>query len=296
MIEAIRSTTTGPVPTHHANKSPATWAGLVRVTVYALAGVVGLYAAWSIVGLATSSWASEYAFGNGDLNGYLDGVRRFLETGSPYLPAQLAPWHLEPHSFIHPPIALLLFAPFLWLPTVLWWAIPILGTVGLIASSRPGPWRLLAVALCLAWPRSGGSILAGNTDLWAMFFVAGGVRFGWPFALLALKPTFAPLAVFGIRDRRTWVGGLAVGLVALAFGGLWLDYLTVIRGTDLTPGYSLLNLPLVALPVMGMRRTGSFLLYGWRMAWLALVVALLCLGLGLFWLFFMPTGLGPSFG
>src|SRR4051794_4853804 len=59
-----------------------------------------------IVSLAQTDWAQQFAFGNGDLNGYLDGARRFFATGTPYAPAQLAgSWQLSPHSFIHPPLA-----------------------------------------------------------------------------------------------------------------------------------------------------------------------------------------------
>ena len=52
-----------------------------------------------------------------DLNGYVAGARRFFETGSPFLAEQLTgSWQLERDSFIHPPVALLLFAPFIVLP------------------------------------------------------------------------------------------------------------------------------------------------------------------------------------
>lgn len=226
-------------------KRPALdWAG--PFVAYAVAVLLGAFALYELAGLATSAWAQQYAYGNGDLVGYLEGARRFLATGSPYEPSQLAPWHLQPHSFIHPPVALLLFVPFLWLPSVLWWVIPIVGTAWLIG--RPSPYRLLWIAACLAWPRSAGSILAGNTDLWAMLFVAAGVRYGWPFVLLIVKPTFGFLALPFLRRIDIWAIG-AVLAVSVPFLLLWMDWITVIRGTDLTPGYSLLNLPLVALPL-----------------------------------------------
>lgn len=79
-----------------------------------------------------------------DLNGYVAGARRFLDTGSPFLADQLSgSWQLQPDSFIHPPIALLLFVPFVVLPAALWWLIPIGLTIAAV-------WRLRPAAV--AWP------------------------------------------------------------------------------------------------------------------------------------------------
>lgn len=197
------------------------------------------YAFW-----LASPWAADWAFGKGDLTGYLEGARRFLETGSPY-----APWTgLGPHTFIHPPVALALFVPFLWLPAVLWWAIPIAGTAALVALERPGPWRLAAIALCLAWPRSTGAILAGNSDMWIMFIVALGVRYGWPMALLAIKPTFLPLAAL---RWRSWKAGVVLALASLVMLPLWVEWLGIVTRISGGLWYSLGGLPLVLVPVIG---------------------------------------------
>lgn len=221
-----------------------------RPIAFALTLVIGLWAAWLLVELARSPFGRDWAFGSGDLLGYLDGARRFLATGSPYLPAQVdGPWALGPHSFIHPPSALPLFVPFLWLPSVLWWAIPILGTAWLVVNTRPAPWTWPLIALCLVWPRSAGALIAGNSDLWAMLFVALGLRFGWPFTMLIFKPTFALLAVLGIRHVQVWRAGVVAAIAMLPLLPLWLDYVSVIRNAGLDFSYSLLNLPLVVLPV-----------------------------------------------
>jgi hypothetical protein len=204
---------------------------------------------WELVGTWNSEWARLYA--GGDLGGYVDGARQYFATGSPYRPEQLAgPWQLEPHSFVHPPPALALFAPFLVLPAVLWWAIPLAITGWAIARLRPARWTWPLLVLCLIWPRSTGSLLAGNSDMWAMAIVAAGVVLGWPLVLLVIKPTFAPLAVIGIRRRSWWIAAAVVAAVSLFMLPLWLEYLTVVRNSQLRLDYSLLNLPLVVLPAI----------------------------------------------
>ena len=205
--------------------------------------------AWELLGTWNSDWARLYA--GGDLGGYLDGARQYLATGSPYRPEQLAgPWQLEPHSFVHPPPALALFVPFLVLPAVLWWAIPLGVTAWSLVRLRPARWAWPLLVLCLIWPRSIGSLLAGNSDMWAMAIVAAGAVFAWPLLLLVIKPTFAPLALIGIRRRSWWVAAAAVAAVSLPMLPLWLDYVTVVRNSQLRVDYSLLNLPLVVLPAI----------------------------------------------
>jgi len=211
---------------------------------------IGILAAQELAWTAGSPWAHEFAFGNGDLVGYLDGARRFLALGTPYLSGPL-----EPHSFIHPPIALALFVPFLWIPAILWWAIPLIGTAVLVIASTPRPWTWPLMALVLLWPRSQGAILAGNSDLWIMFVVALGVRFGWPIALLILKPTFAPLALLFVRDGQVRYALAGVGLiVGLGLIPAWMEWLAIVRRIDGGLVYSIASLPLVCLPLLGLRR------------------------------------------
>jgi hypothetical protein len=224
-----------------------------------LALVIGYGALGSFVAMAHSPWADQFAYANGDLSGYLDGARRFLATGSPYLPEQIAGyWHLQPHSFINPPSALPLFLPFLWLPAILWWVIPIVGTAVLMIAWRPAPWTWPLIAFCLLWPRTQGSILAGNTDLWAALIASLGCRYGWPFVFLIVKPSFAPVALLAARDRRFWIAAIVVVVVMLPLVPIWIDYVAVVRNTDIGVGYSLFSSPLVAMPVVawwGRRRS-----------------------------------------
>jgi hypothetical protein len=221
----------------------------VRIALEMTTLLLLLAFAWALYGTWNSEWARLYA--GGDLGGYLDGTRQLLATGSPYLPAHVAgPWTLEAHSFVHPPPALALFVPFLVLPAVLWWAIPLVLTGWAIARLRPARWTWPLLVLCLIWPRSIGSLLAGNSDMWAMAIVAAGVVFAWPLVLLVIKPTFAPLALLGIRRRSWWIALVVVAAVNLPVLPLWLEYLAVVRNSQLRLDYSLLNLPLVALPAI----------------------------------------------
>lgn len=227
-------------------------AGRLSLQAFTWAVLAALAVGWAIVtfiSTAQTEWAREYAFA--DLTGYLDGARRFLETGSPYEPAQIAgAWTLGTHSFIHPPTALLLFVPFLLLPAVFWWIVPLVLTAWIVASFRPRAWAWLSIALCLVWPRSAGSIIAGNSDMWAMALVAVATRYGVGPFLALVKPSFLPLALVGLPRGGWFMAGVVSAIVALPFIGLWGDYARALGNAHLDPAYSLLNLPLVVTPAM----------------------------------------------
>jgi hypothetical protein len=183
---------------------------------------------------------------------YGEVAKRWLETGAYYLPHQLSGPYTATLMVdnLYPPIALLLFLPFVVLPWILWWLIPIAVVGSFIAWTRPSPiaWPLLA--LVLIWPRTQTAFLFGNTDLWMAAAVAGGLRWGWPAALLAIKPTFLLFAAVGIRRRSFWIalGGLAI--VSIPMAALWLDYVQAMRNVTITADYSVGSLPLVLAPLI----------------------------------------------
>jgi hypothetical protein len=185
-----------------------------------------------------------------DYGFYRDVGARFLEDGTYYLPHQLAgPYPVTLMvDVLYPPAALLLFVPFVWLPAVLWWAIP-LGILGYVVwSYRPGPWTWLTILCLAAWPRTVGAIMFGNTDMWVAAGIAGGLRWGWPVALVALKPVFLPFAVIGIRDRWTWVVGLGLLVVSLP---MLADYITAMRNVQTSAiQYSIGSMPFALLPIV----------------------------------------------
>jgi hypothetical protein len=181
---------------------------------------------------------------------YRDVGARWLEDGTYYLPHQLAgPYEVTLMvDVLYPPAALLLFVPFVWLPAVLWWAIP-LGILGYVVwSYRPGPWAWLAILCLAAWPRTVGAIMFGNTDMWVAAGIAGGLRWGWPVALVALKPVFLPFAIIGIRNRWTWVVGVGLLVVSLP---MLADYVAAMRNVQTSAiQYSIGSMPFALLPIV----------------------------------------------
>lgn len=177
---------------------------------------------------------------------------RFLADGSYYLPHQLAgPYDVAlMGDVLYPPSALLLFVPFAVLPAILWWAIPLAVAGYALHRWRPSVLGVAAMLLLLCWPRAHAAFLFGNTDMWAMAGVAAGLLWGWPAVLLTLKPTFAPLALVGIRHRSWWLASAGMGLFALATLPLWLGYLSAMTNLRASGDYSLGSLPLSAVPLV----------------------------------------------
>ena len=184
---------------------------------------------------------------------YLDGARAWMATGTPYSHEALAgPMVADVNSmpFIHPPIALPLFAAFTVLPGVLWWATPIavLG-ISIFRWNPAGP-AFYGAVLCAVYPRSIEVVVLGGSDMWVSAILAAGLALGWPLALLMIKPTAILFALPGIRRRSFWAGVLVVGLAAVPFGALWLEWVTVVRNVIGSAGYLLHSLPLFALPLL----------------------------------------------
>jgi hypothetical protein len=203
------------------------------------------------------------AYAGWDFGHYVDAARRWLETGNPYLSAEVTGrFTFTDLTFLHPPVALYLFAPFLVLPAFLYWLIPLAGTAAVIVAWRPAPWTWPVMAFLLNWPRFIGAVVVGNTDLWVVLFIALGLRYGWPILLLAIKPSVAPFAlvelaalirVDAVPPRRWTEIGLTAALLVLAavpFGTLWFDWLAVIRNSPADPLYSIGSIPWLIVPAI----------------------------------------------
>ena len=198
-----------------------------------------------------------------DYRYYVSLGERWLADGTFYLPHQLTgqPYEAqllgldETTSTLYPPSALLFFVPLAVIPdivsAVVFWTAPIAVTAFVLWKLAPSGRAWFVMLLLLAWPRAIGSFLFGNSDIWMMAAVAGGLLWGWPALAVTLKPTLGPLALVGIRRRAWWVGlaaGLAFAVLTLP---MWLDYVTAvrnIRGLDL--GYSIGSLPLIIIPLV----------------------------------------------
>ena len=215
---------------------------------------VGLTVAFIAIGVAILAFGLSEVGGRIiglDIGHYLDGTRRWLETGSPYLPNEVAgPFEIDPLTFLHPPIALLLFLPFLVLPTVLFWLIPIGVVVWAVVDWRPADWTWPVMAALLAFSRFHIPLIVGNTDLWVWAAIALGLRLAWPALLIVIKPSLFPFMLIGIRHRSWWIGVAVVALFAIPFGSLWFDWVAVIRNAPKDVTYSLANVPWLIVPII----------------------------------------------
>lgn len=200
---------------------------------------------------------------------------RWLDTGQFYLPHQLAgPYTVQTDvDVMYPPLAIPFFALWHWLPFPLWWIVP-LGAVALVVwRLQPAPWTWPLLAFLLAWPRGVSNIIYGNSDLWVMAAIAGGLAAGWPAALVFLKPSVFPLAIVGANRRSFWIAVVVMAIASLFFLDLWRQYATVIHNSDAHWYWSLGDLPALCLPLVAWlgRRDGGFStvreLLAWRPSW-----------------------------
>jgi hypothetical protein len=181
---------------------------------------------------------------------------RWLETGSPYYPAQLTGAYelglMRPDPILYPPTMLPLFAAFIVLPAVLWWAVPIAITAAAIARRRPAPARTVVILLLLAWPQSIVALSVGNPVMWIVAALAIGTFVPAFSPLVLLKPSLLPLALWG-ADRRSWWIGLAVlVLTSIPFAALWGEWLSAVANARQPQGffYSAYQVPLLLIPLV----------------------------------------------
>ena len=214
-----------------------------------------LFVGWEVAQLARDLQPGAIGV---DFHTYQAATRHWLASGSFYNPRQLAgPYAIQGASttyggdVLYPPTALLLFLPFLVLPQVLWWLIPA-GIVGYaVWWHRPALWAWPLLMLCLVWPISLAVIAHGNPAIWIAAAVALGTLYGWPAVLVLIKPTLAPFALIGVRQRSWWIALGLFALVSLTFGALWMDWL---RAAIINPGnggigYSLSQMPTMLFPL-----------------------------------------------
>lgn len=223
----------------------------IRIALLVVTGVaLGLAIAEFI-----EAWREESALGNigEDYAFYVDLGRRWLNTGVIYGERQLTglPYHVEINvDNLYPPPAILLFTAFVFLPWFAWYLVPV-GLVGMaVWRARPAIWTWPFMALCLVWPRTQGSFLVGNSDLWSAGFVAAGLLWAWPGVLNLFKPAFGPFALIGIRHRSWWVALAIVTVVSLLFAGYWGQYLAAATHWDLPVTRSLANVPILLVPII----------------------------------------------
>jgi hypothetical protein len=150
---------------------------------------------------------------------------------------------------LYPPVALILFVPFMFLPDIAWWIVPGVLTALALHRLRPAPWSWPILALQLGM--SGQAIVGGNPAIWLIPAALWGLVLGWPGALVLLKPSAFPLALAGINRRSWWICLFVLALVSVPFGYLWVQWIQVIvdqRGSG--PFYSLVQWPLLSIPLV----------------------------------------------
>ena len=220
-----------------------------RLVCFTLASVILLLAAFRLYATIIAPWW-QGLFAN-DLIHYELAVDRWLATGSPYPPDQVAgPFQYDQRTFLHPPIALPFFLVWKVLPWPLFWILPLVLLGYVVASYRPRPWTWPLMALPLLLYPIGGMLISGNTDLWAWGIFAAGVKWGWPVAFLAIKPSVAFAAIVGIRHRWTWAAGSLVLFASIPFGGLWVEWVRVMLNSPGSLLYSAGNLWIFLIPVL----------------------------------------------
>jgi len=198
-----------------------------------------------------------------DYNLYIDATRRVLGGGFYYLPYQLqGPYDATPGVILYPPTFILVMVPFLVLPWIVYWALPIGAVVFAVWRHRPRVVAWPAIAMCLWFPGTTVMVVAGNPALLAVGALALGTIWFWPSAFVLLKPTLAPLALFGAWKRSWWIALGVLILVSLPFAGMWADYVTVLLNARHPLGllYNLGEVPTLLLPIVvwaGRRRPAA---------------------------------------
>ena len=222
-----------------------------------LAAALGVEVVWIGV-VVVVHWLTNPVFGL-DYRWHVDAARRLLETGTPYWPWQISgPYEISNGAILYPPTAFLLFIPFIWLPSVLWWAIPIAITAVAMAVHRPPLWAWVVIGGLVGFEKSLNVYVFGNPSMWIVAAVAAGTVLAWPFLLVVAKPTFAPIALLGIRHRSWWIAAAVLAVASVPFGTVWLDWLAVVRNSNVSLVYNLPSLPLMLAPLVawlaGVRR------------------------------------------
>ena len=231
-----------------SNSQPLSLARFAAIvsTVSLLAVAVALV----VFGFQERNWALALGL---DRATYIDGAQRWLHGGSFYLDRQLhGPYDIHMGDLMYPPTLLWLLVPFSFLPAPFWWAVPIGFVAWSVLAWRPAArtWPLLA--LCLAWPNTTGAFVTGYPGLWVCAAIAAGLRWGWPGALVLLKPSLLPFALIGIRTRGWWAAVAALVLLTLPMLAMIPDWLHSVFDAQGSGGllHSANELPLMMIPIL----------------------------------------------
>lgn len=231
---------------------PARQAGMAeRVARVACLGITGALAVvgieWIVLGAIQLGPGLDYGI-------YMDRAADFLAGRGFYLPRQLdGPYVVLNGDALYPPPSLLLFVPFVYLPAVLWWAIPLGIIAAIVVHHRPAMWSWPLMAACtVAGPGFAATIVKGNPLMWIGAAVAVATIWRPAAVLVLLKPSLFPFALFGTNRRDWWVVLGVCGLVSLAFLPMWPDWFRAV--TNVQEGsrlvYGLSEAPFLLVPLL----------------------------------------------
>ena len=179
-----------------------------------------------VVGFGSLGWGR---FVGADYRIYMDAATRWLSGGSYFLPHQLGgPYDLQIGDVLYPPVALWLFVPFSFLPSILWCAVPTTICAAALWRLRPALWAWAFMAVLLVDPLALEITVSCNPLIW---FVAIGfaAAAGWvPGSLALFKPSLFPFTFLGIRRRNWWLGVALLALLSLPFLSLTLTWVRVV--------------------------------------------------------------------
>ena len=185
---------------------------------------------------------------------YDEAVVRWLHGDGFYYPQQIAgPYVIAQGHVLYPPTALMWLLPGAFLPDIMWFGLPPLILLAVIAWHRPTRWAWPAMAGLLAITDTAQMLVSGTPTTWIAVAMAVGTLWRPAFALVLLKPTLLPFALLGLRHRGWWVVVAALAAVSLAMLPMWVDYLRVVmnaRGPLATPLYSGKDVALVLIPIV----------------------------------------------
>jgi hypothetical protein len=222
----------------------------LRVTTLVATGTFLVLAAWNLAILLPQMIGLRASIGV-DYTICMEAAGRWLNGGSFYLEHQLAgPYQQQDGDIMYPPTMLWLFVPFRFLPAVLWWAIPTAVVAACIWRLRPAWWMWPVLAFILWYPRTQTIYLYGNPSLWVVAAVAAATKWRAASALVLLKPSLGPFALFGARHRDWWIVLGLLALASLPLVGLWREYVRVVTNSDATLAYSYQDLPPVLAPLL----------------------------------------------
>lgn len=196
-----------------------------------------------------------------DYHLYLDVTSRWLGGGPYYEPWQVAgPYATVPGVVLYPPPFTLVVAPFLVLPWIAWWALPIGIVIAVTVRVRPRVVAWPLIAFCLWFPGTTVMVVAGNPTMLFVAAVSLATVWWWPGVFVLLKPTLLPFALVGVWRRSWWIALGVLVLVGLPFWSMWVDYAKVLLNARNTNGllYNLGQAPTMLLPVaawLGRSRT-----------------------------------------